>query len=228
MDKEVLVELLDERLSLDAIAQRVGRSPSTVSYWMKRHGLKATGAVKYGPKEPIPLERLATLVEEGLSVPGMADRLGCAPSLVRGRLASHGLKSRQGRNREKARAALERGERVAELECVRHGRTTHLLESRGSYRCGRCRSEHIAEHRRRLKRRLVQEAGGCCRLCGYDRCTSALQFHHVDPRAKEFHLSLRGVTRSLERLRREAEKCVLLCANCHEEVEHNHADLTTS
>jgi hypothetical protein len=30
---------------------------------------------------------------------------------------------------------------------------------------------------------------------------------------------VRGITRSLARLRAEAAKCVLLCANCHAEVE---------
>ena len=38
-------------------------------------------------------------------------------------------------------------------------------------------------------------------------------------RTKNFSLSHEGVTRSLERAREEARKCVLLCANCHAEVE---------
>jgi hypothetical protein len=47
----------------------------------------------------------------------------------------------------------------------------------------------------------------------------ALHFHHVDPAKKGFNLGERGLTRSLDRCRKEAEKCVLLCANCHAEVE---------
>lgn len=65
----------------------------------------------------------------------------------------------------------------------------------------------------------MKEAGGSCRLCGYDRYAGALQFHHLDPDAKRFALSVRGLTRSLEAARRESRKCVLLCANCHAEVE---------
>ena len=42
---------------------------------------------------------------------------------------------------------------------------------------------------------------------------------HVDPASKSFALSQEGVTRSLERAREEARKCVLPCANCHAEVE---------
>jgi hypothetical protein len=66
---------------------------------------------------------------------------------------------------------------------------------------------------------LVAEAGGKCSLCGYARHPAALQFHHLDPGAKSFGLGVRGLTRSIEKLRAEAAKCVLLCANCHAELE---------
>jgi len=56
-------------------------------------------------------------------------------------------------------------------------------------------------------------------VCGYDAYIGALQFHHLDPAQKSFGLSSQGFTRSLERMRQEAKKCVLLCANCHAEVE---------
>ena len=65
----------------------------------------------------------------------------------------------------------------------------------------------------------MQEAGGSCVLCGYSRSMAALQFHHLDPDAKEFHLSFGGLSRSLFSVRAEARKCVLLCGNCHAEVE---------
>lgn len=66
---------------------------------------------------------------------------------------------------------------------------------------------------------LVQEAGGRCRLCGYSRSPGALVFHHVDPGSKSFGLGQAGLCRSLARARAEAAKCLLLCANCHAEVE---------
>jgi hypothetical protein len=58
-----------------------------------------------------------------------------------------------------------------------------------------------------------------CPLGGYSRSVTALQFHHLDPAQKAFSLSHRGVTLALEAARAEAAKCVLLCANCHAEVE---------
>ena len=65
----------------------------------------------------------------------------------------------------------------------------------------------------------MEEAGGRCQLCGYGRYQGALQFHHLDPTTKEFAISRQGVTRAFAELREEAAKCILLCANCHAEVE---------
>lgn len=74
-------------------------------------------------------------------------------------------------------------------------------------------------------RMLVEEAGGACSLCGYDRWVGALQFHHIEPASKDFHLAHRGHSRSLSRSRREMSKCILLCANCHAEIEGGFATL---
>jgi hypothetical protein len=67
--------------------------------------------------------------------------------------------------------------------------------------------------------RPVLEAGGCCQICGYDRYQGALAFQHLDPRAKVRTTANRGSTVAIETLRAEARKCVLLCHNCHAEVE---------
>jgi hypothetical protein len=77
----------------------------------------------------------------------------------------------------------------------------------------------VLRRRRRVKEILVSEAGGACRLCGYDRCLAALEFHHLDPTTKSFGLAFAGVTRGIAEMRTEAAKCILLCSNCHAEVE---------
>ena len=58
-----------------------------------------------------------------------------------------------------------------------------------------------------------------------DNSPGALHFHHLDPSKKEFGLSRKGHIRSFERLIAEAQKCVLLCANCHSEVERGEVEL---
>jgi hypothetical protein len=70
-----------------------------------------------------------------------------------------------------------------------------------------------------VKEILVRDAGGACAACGYSECLAALSFHHLDPGLKRFAVAGRGVTRSLDAAREEAKKCVLLCSNCHAEVE---------
>lgn len=45
-----------------------------------------------------------------------------------------------------------------------------------------------------------------------------LHFHHVDPSKKRFALRL-ATSKSLADYREELTKCVLVCANCHGEIE---------
>ena len=75
-----------------------------------------------------------------------------------------------------------------------------------------------------MKRMLVDEFGGGCAVCGYSRTPYNLHFHHVDPSSKSFGTHM-GVGKALATLREEAKKCVLVCANCHGEIE---AGLITS
>jgi hypothetical protein len=121
-------------------------------------------------------------------------------------------------------AAAAAGKQELQLRCKQHGLTRHVLRSDG-YRCARCEVARVTAWRRKVKRILVEEAGGACILCGYARSVAALQFHHLDRSTKRFALSREGVTRSLARARAEARKCVLLCANCHAEVESGSAQL---
>lgn len=83
----------------------------------------------------------------------------------------------------------------------------------------------VTERRRKLRRMAVEYGGGRCQICGYKKSIYALIFHHRDPREKDFGLSDRGLTRSWERIQRELEKCILLCANCHAEVHQGLATL---
>lgn len=219
MDKRFLEDCLDQGMSLERIGEEVGKHPSTVSYWLKKHGLNANGRQKYAPRGGIDWEVLEIMVEDGLSLAEMAEQLDRIIPTVRYWLKRYGLQSGGGLRRTASAAARREGLRETTMECPRHGLTFFVLESRGYYRCKRCRSDAVSKRRRVVKSALVKEAGGGCALCGYNRSPAALQFHHPDPSTKEFALSDSGISRSLARARTEAERCVLLCANCHAEVE---------
>ncbi len=83
----------------------------------------------------------------------------------------------------------------------------------------------VTARRRKLKTMVVEYRGGKCVLCGYYKCIGALDLHHVDETKKEFGLSARGMTRSWEKIKEEADKCVVLCANCHREIHAGFASL---
>ena len=65
---------------------------------------------------------------------------------------------------------------------------------------------------------VVEYKGGECVICGYKKYVGAFDLHHKEDSPKEFGLSERGMTRSWEKIKKESDKCVLLCANCHREV----------
>lgn len=83
--------------------------------------------------------------------------------------------------------------------------------------CTTCRGKK-ARNARKMK--LIELNGGKCSNCGYNKCSKALQFHHIDPKDKLFALSA-YLHLALDTLMKEAKKCILLCANCHAEL---HAD----
>lgn len=71
----------------------------------------------------------------------------------------------------------------------------------------------------KIKKRLLEQKGGKCQECGYDKNSSALCFHHL--RDKEFPLDIRKCSNtSWEKLLKEADKCIVLCHNCHMELHY--------
>lgn len=88
----------------------------------------------------------------------------------------------------------------------------------GRWRCRRCSGEAVLKRKQWIRRILIVEHGDCCQACGYRRWRKNLHFHHCDPATKEFEISS-GNGKSLTRFREEARKCVLVCANCHGEIE---------
>ena len=214
MQKELLEECLADGMSLEAIGKRVGKHESTVSYWLKRHGLEAAKAEKHAAKGAPDKAEMERLLAAGLSLREIAHRLDRSLATIRHWMGKYELRPTPRRRR-----GSTDGPREMVSHCQHHGKTSFVREGRGYYRCKRCRVEATVRRRHLLKRILVEEAGGKCILCGYSRCARALEFHHLDPGTKEFELGYRGCTRSLASLRVEASKCVLLCSNCHAEVE---------
>ena len=216
MDRVWLVDRLEAGESIEAIAREVGKHPSTVAYWVNKHGLKSGHTPAHAPRGPLSREVLVELVQAGLSIRQIAATVDRSATTVRHWLRHYDLRTQPSRYAPRGGAA---GAEVMR-ECAKHGWTWFRRTGTSTrYRCARCLVESVSGRRRRVKEILVDEAGGRCAACGYSDCVAVLQFHHLDPATKRFHVGREGVTRSLERARAEASKCVLLCANCHVEVE---------
>ena len=223
MDKESLEQLLGRGLTISEIAKRFGCAPSTVGFWIEKHGLEPVHRATHAREIGMDRERLEALTAAGMTVAQIAAELHVTPITVRRRLARFGLRTARASRRDAGAAQKDAGLLVATLLCASHGETEFVLEGRGFYRCKRCRAERVAERSRKAKTILVAEAGGRCCICGYDRYIGALEFHHLDRAEKRLEVIAKGSALSLETLRKEARKCVLLCSNCHAEVESGFA-----
>lgn len=108
-------------------------------------------------------------------------------------------------------------------ECKVHGESKYREYSEGknkkSFRCLKCRAESIKRIYNGKKEKAVTYLGGECTKCGYKKCLAALEFHHLDPSKKDI-TPAKVLNRSWENIKKEIDKCILLCSNCHKE-EHN-------
>jgi transposase len=162
-------------------------------------------------------EQLEALVAQDLTVREIAAAVDRSYTTVRYWLRHHDLETTREARTKRARGT--EAQPRFQAECPKHGLTVFARRKSGATQCLRCRADSVAEWRRRAKRQLVEEAGGACVLCGFDGYAGALHFHHLDPAEKRFGLGSRGLARSIAALREEARKCVLLCSNCHAQVE---------
>ena len=111
----------------------------------------------------------------------------------------------------KENSSLNQKDIAALLGCAASLVTYHLSER------SRTKSLKLNVIRRRKAIRLLKEEhGGGCLVCGYNKCMEALEFDHLEPNNKAFSLASNS-NLSPEALRKEADKCVLLCANHHRE-----------
>ena len=101
-----------------------------------------------------------------------------------------------------------------------------LLQYQKDYRSANRDKVNKATAKKRSTRLLaaIDLLGGKCKSCNgvFEPCV--YDFHHVNPKEKEFTIG-ENMLVSEERFLKEVSKCILLCANCHR-MEHNNNGLS--
>ena len=94
MDAAWLASELAAGRSIEAIARESGRSPSTVAYWVNKHGLTSHHAARHRARGGLTREQLEPLIEEGRSIREIAAELGMSAGTVRHWLRKYDLHTR--------------------------------------------------------------------------------------------------------------------------------------
>lgn len=152
--------------------------------------------------------QLKQLIQDGCSVRMISEKIGKSYTAVRYQLAKFGLKTKFdkfGRTKDECR------------DCGDKLTAKNKYRSQNRKICKVCVNKLRVIQLKENKQKLVDYKGGKCESCGYDRCVTALDFHHLDPKEKEFTIgSNKG--KSWEALKVEVDKCAMVCANCHREI----------
>lgn len=140
---------------------------------------------------------LESLIAEGLSSYSIALRVGKSQTTVRHWLEKHGLKTNPLRYQARLKPKSVR-QRERNLKCYAY-------------------QKRMQQDR---KKELVLLSGGKCQVCSYAKNYAALEFHHRNPKEKDFSVDAYNLRVRYEDCKTEVLKCDLLCANCHRELHH--------
>jgi hypothetical protein len=84
----------------------------------------------------------------------------------------------------------------------------------------KCKNCQTVKDNSRKEEIILKVVGSySCKLCGYNKCKQALEFHHLDPTLKEYRIA-DLITHKEDTIIKELEKCILVCANCHREIHY--------
>lgn len=172
-------------------------------------------------------ERILELRQKGKTINEIVNELGCAKSTVSYHINNNGLgyikKDNIDRDNEiKSFYKTHTLDETSKKYNVSFSYISRICENKRVLSTKLTKKERSVEavqtRRKKVKQMAVDYKGGCCQKCGYDKCISALEFHHLDPTEKDFSISVDGNTRSWDIIKKELDKCILVCANCHREI----------
>ena len=111
---------------------------------------------------------------------------------------------------------------IREKVCGKCGKSfivkDNAFNRRYCYDCVPSTPKSGAQNRQIIKQWALEYKGSKCEKCGYNKCSEALEFQHKNPEEKDFNLSDRNLILDWQEIKKELDKCILVCANCHREI----------
>ena len=111
---------------------------------------------------------------------------------------------------------------IREKVCGKCGKSFIIKDNafnrRYCYDCVPSTPKSGAQNRQIIKQWALEYKGYKYKKCGYNKCSEALEFHHKNPEEKDFNLSDRNLILDWQEIKKELDKCILVCANCHREI----------
>jgi len=146
---------------------------------------------------------LENLIAQNYTQRQIGKTLKCSQSTVKYWLSKYGLETKL------ARANIPFCRKCGESD-------PNKLRKDWRYICRTCDTKRTIERFKKYKQSAVEYKGGKCQSCGYNKCLAALDFHHCDPNTKDPNWK-NFKNRPFETIKKELDKCILLCKNCHAE-----------
>ena len=216
---------VDEKKSTYKISNLYGVTPPSVRYWLNKWniGLRSKGEAQIGSLNPYWVGgpdnyKKNKNVEYAISYKKIIGCLFCGYKNFAGALEYHH------RDPDKKMFFITKRKKRSFYELKKEIDKCDVI-------CSNCHKEvHKRKHpykglkskmfikNKKLVDKIKMSLG--CPCCGYVKYSGALEFHHLDKSLKSFTI---GRTLSMEKntydIIHEMNKCVILCSNCHKEVD---------
>lgn len=157
---------------------------------------------------------LQELIDSGLSQREIGLKLNKSQCSVRHWLRKYGLKTHKHGNNMFDECDNKKCTKCLMLK----PRSEYYNYNKISSWCKQCLTDDVINRQRAFKVKCVEYKGSKCSECGYNKYIGALEFHHLDPSQKDFEMSRYKLSAFSDIVKKELDKCILVCSNCHKEI----------
>ena len=85
-------------------------------------------------------------------------------------------------------------------------------------------NKHNFKKNRDVKDYFCEKFDRTCQVCGFQFGNECFDFHHIDPKTKDFNIAASYCMKKKEQIEEELKKCIMVCSNCHRTIHKNQTD----